>query len=99
MGIESLFASDIVLVPKINVDIDFPFPLVKGAIAGGGIDVGWYTNFSGGEWRAFNGCRFFLCDYEHIVSCTRLIFFTDACYVASHNVLFQLPQSRSQLSK
>ncbi len=51
LGVESLFAQRFVLVPKINVDMGFRSALFEGATVGGGFDTGWWTDFSGGNWR------------------------------------------------
>ncbi|RQP08334.1 MAG: hypothetical protein EAS52_25375 [Parapedobacter sp.] len=51
LGVESLFAQRFVLVPKINVDMGFRSALFEGATVGGGFDTGWFTDFSGGNWR------------------------------------------------
>lgn len=51
VGVESLFTRDIAFVPKVNVDFGVPLTFSKGTTIGGGVDLGWYTDFSGGEWR------------------------------------------------
>src|SRR5690606_23473464 len=50
-GVESLFAHHVAFVPKVNVDFGVPLTLSKGSTLGGGVDLGWYTDFRGGEWR------------------------------------------------
>ncbi|MFC7524371.1 hypothetical protein ACFQRK_10475 [Parapedobacter sp. GCM10030251] len=51
LGFESVFARQFALVPKLNVDVGIRSSLFDAATLGGGVDVGWYTDFSGGDWR------------------------------------------------
>lgn len=51
LGVESVFARQFALVPKLNVDVGIRSSLFDAATLGGGLDVGWHTDFSGGDWR------------------------------------------------
>lgn len=51
VGVESIFARKFALVPKLNIDVGIRSSLFDAATIGGGVDAGWYTDFSGGSWR------------------------------------------------
>lgn len=51
LGVESIFARQFALVPKLNVDVGIRSSLFDAATIGGGFDVGWYTDFPDGYWR------------------------------------------------
>lgn len=51
LGVESLLAQQFALIPKLNVDVGIRSSLFDAATLGGGIDVGWFTDFSGDDWR------------------------------------------------
>lgn len=46
LGVESIFAKRFTFVPKINADAGFRSSLFEGATVGGGVDIGWQTDFS-----------------------------------------------------
>jgi len=51
LGVESIFARQFALVPKLNVDVGIRSSLFDAATIGGGFDVGWYMDFPDGNWR------------------------------------------------
>ncbi len=51
VGAESVFAKRFALVPKVNVDAGTPIWALGGMTIGGGMDAGWYTDFSTGGIR------------------------------------------------
>ncbi|QNL50224.1 hypothetical protein H8S90_00900 [Olivibacter sp. SDN3] len=46
LGTEAVFAKQFALVPKLNIDAGVPVWMLGGLTVGGGVDVGWYTDFS-----------------------------------------------------